>query len=114
MLSLSKISVVKNGGSRQMNFTDEEGEVYEFHLRKITWGDESKSPKQTFTALFKGNMTGPDASKAQGATSKEIQMVCEALERWSRLHDAAQYRELKARWDELTRRLEQNLSGDNN
>ncbi|MEY4484273.1 MAG: hypothetical protein RL693_1725 [Verrucomicrobiota bacterium] len=114
MLSLREVSVVKDGGSRQMQFTDETGGVHEFYLHKETREDESKPSKRIYSGLFKGNMTGPNPSKAEQATPEEVQMVCEALENWNRLHDTAQYRELKTRWDALSRRLEKSMSGDNN
>lgn len=106
MLTLSEISVVKDGGSRQMQFTDETGGVHEFYFHKQGLGDESKSSKRSYQGLFKGNMTGPHASKAEQATPEEIQRVCEALEQWNRRHNTARYRELKIRWNELSRRLD--------
>jgi hypothetical protein len=111
MLALTNIGIVKDGGSRQLVFSDEAGKTHTFYLLIEPSIPGVQHHDRQFVGLFCGDVQM--RKEGMPASLAETQAVCVALKRWHDEHDTPRYRALKGEWDLLVRRLNELIDTEN-
>lgn len=108
MLTLTEIGLIKDGGSRQITFTNEAGELHSFYLQIEAFQPHIPHKDRKFIGFYSGSAQ----SVGELASHAQVQAVCGALQRWYTTHDTPKYRQLKSEWDLLARRLNEEIDAE--